>query len=67
MQINTDGLVIRESSVGENDRLITVLTRRKVDIRAFARQAKSVKNSKASSTQLLCYSRFSIYQGRINI
>ncbi|MCI9575658.1 MAG: DNA repair protein RecO [Clostridiales bacterium] len=64
MQINTDGLVIRESSVGENDRLITVLTREEGLVRAFARQAKSMKNSKASSTQLLCYSRFSIYQGR---
>ena len=41
MQINTDGLVIRESSVGENDRLITVLTREEGLIRAFARQAKA--------------------------
>lgn len=64
MQINTDGLVIREHNVGESDRLVTVLTREEGIVRAFAQQAKRIKNAKASSTQLLCYSRFSIYKGR---
>ncbi len=64
MQIHTDGLVIRESSVGESDRLVTVLTREQGVLRAFARQAKHLKSSKASATQLLCYSRFSIYRGK---
>ena len=27
MQINTDGLIIREQSIGESDRLVTVSTR----------------------------------------
>ena len=64
MQINTDGLIILERDVGESDRLITILTRDEGVIRAFAQKAKTIKNAKASSTQLLCYSRLSIYKGR---
>ncbi len=64
MQINTDGLVIMEKSVGESDRLITILTRQEGIVRAFAQQAKRLKSKNFSATQLLCYSRFSIYKGR---
>ena len=64
MQINTDGLVIRESSVGENDRIITVLTKDFGIVRAFANGAKRMKSRTQCATQLLSYSRFSIYQGR---
>ena len=35
MQINTDGLVIMERTVGESDRLVTLLTREEGIIRAF--------------------------------
>ena len=41
MQIHTEGLVIRESSVGESDRLVTLLTREEGVVRAFARKAKN--------------------------
>lgn len=64
MQINTDGLVIRESAVGENDRMITVLTKDFGIVRAFANGAKRMKSRSQCATQLLSYSRFSIYQGR---
>ena len=64
MQINTDGLIIREQSIGESDRLVTVLTREQGILRAFVRGAKAMKSRSASSTQLLCYSRLSIYEGR---
>lgn len=64
MQINTDGLIIREQSIGESDRLVTVLTREQGILRAFVRGAKAMKSRNASSTQLLCYSRLSIYEGR---
>ncbi len=64
MQINTDGLVIGEKSVGESDRLVTLLTREEGLLRAFAPQAKNLKSSKVSSTQLLSYSQFSIYKGK---
>lgn len=64
MQINTEGLVLMEKSVGESDRLVTVLTRDEGVIRAFAQQAKRLQNRKLSSTQLLSYSRLSVYKGR---
>lgn len=64
MQINTEGLILMEKSVGESDRLVTVLTRHEGILRAFAQQAKKLKNSKLSSTQLLSFSRLSIYKGR---
>lgn len=64
MRIETDGLVIREQTVGESDRLVTLLTRSAGLIRGFARQAKTIRSAKASGTSLLCYSQFSIYRGR---
>ena len=64
MRIDTDGLIIREKVVGESDRLVTVLTRGEGVVRAFARQAKNLKNAKASSTQLLCYSHLTLYKGK---
>lgn len=64
MQINTDGLVITEKTIGESDRLVTLLTRDEGVIRAFSPLAKTLKSKQGSATQLLCYSRFSIYRGR---
>lgn len=64
MLIETEGLVIMEKSVGESDRLVTVLTRQEGVVRAFAQQAKKIKNNKLSATQLLSYSRFTIFKGR---
>ena len=64
MALNTDGLVIKEQNIGEADRLVTVLTREEGLVRAFVRGAKQLKSRLASSTGLLCYSRFSIYKGR---
>lgn len=64
MKILTDGLIIGEQSVGEKDRLVTVLTRKSGVIRAFVKNCKSLKNAKGAATRLLCYSRLSIYFGR---
>ena len=63
MQVKTQGLIIREQTVGESDRLVTVLTRDAGVVRAFARRAKNLKDSKSAATQLLCYSRLSIFKG----
>ena len=64
MQLETDGLVIAEQSIGESDRLVTVLTRDEGVVRAFAQQAKKSGSSKVSATQLFCYSRLTLYKGR---
>ena len=44
MQIYTDGLIIKEQSIGESDRLVTVLTREEGLLRAFVRKAKTLKS-----------------------
>lgn len=64
MKINTDGLVIREQSIKEQDKLITVLTRSNGIIKAFVHGAKSIKSPKSTATGLLTYSRFVIYKSR---
>lgn len=64
MQSRTEGLIIKEQTLGESDRLVTILTRDRGVLRAFARRAKNLKDSKNAATQLLCYSRLGLYQGR---
>ncbi|MGI6248794.1 MAG: DNA repair protein RecO [Acutalibacteraceae bacterium] len=64
MYLNTDGLVIREYRVGENDRVITVLTGDYGIVRAFANGSKRIKSRTGSATQLLSYSRFVFYAGK---
>lgn len=64
MRTNTDGLIIKEQNIGENDKLITVLTRRGGLVRAFVRGAKNFKNRKNSATGMFCYSKLSVYQSK---
>lgn len=64
MHIRTNGIVIREQTISENDKLVTLLTQEKGVIRAFAHGAKSPKNRKSVATQLFCYCDFNIYSGR---
>ena len=56
--------MIREQSIKEQDKLITVLPRSDGLIRAFIHGAKSIKSPKSTASGLLTYSRFSIYKGR---
>ncbi len=60
IRITTDGLVIKETSTGENDRLITIITRDYGVINAFAKGVKSIKSKRSPATSLLAYSSFSI-------
>ncbi|MCM1363926.1 MAG: DNA repair protein RecO [Faecalibacterium sp.] len=62
MITRTDGLVIREQTTGEQDRLVTVLTREMGVIRAFVNGGRNPKNKNVAATGLLCYSDFSIYR-----
>ena len=59
-QITVDGLIIREQSVGESDKLITVLTRHDGVISCYASGAKSIKSKKGAATCLLSYSSFTL-------
>lgn len=60
MTIRTDGIVIREQQTGEQDRLVTVLTREKGIIKCFVNGGRNPKNKNVAATGLLCYSDFSI-------
>ena len=48
-KITAPGLVIKEQSIGESDRLITVLTAQYGLVRAFSRGAKKTKSKKLSA------------------
>ncbi len=60
IRFSTDGLVIRDGNIGDNDRLITIMTRDLGVIRAFVVGAKSIKSKRSSATSLLAYSNFNI-------
>lgn len=64
MQMKTDGLIIRDLNVGENDRIVTILTREKGVLRASARGARRVNSRLSTATRLFCYSSFALYKGR---
>ncbi|MCD7873111.1 MAG: DNA repair protein RecO [Clostridiales bacterium] len=64
MKTATKGLVIREQTVGESDRLVTLLTADFGIVKAFVRRAKQMKNRFASSTALFAYSEFSLYRSK---
>ena len=61
MLLQTKAIVIKESNVGETDRLITLLTEKAGVIRAFARGARNIKSKALSATRLFCYSQMSIW------
>ena len=60
IRISTDGLVIKETSYGESDRLITILTRELGVINAYVKGVKSKKSKRRPATSLLSYSNFNI-------
>ena len=60
MQIKTQALVIKVANVGENDRLLTLLTKDFGIIKAFASNAKRLNNKNNAATSALCYSDFTL-------
>lgn len=58
LRIATDGLVIKETNIKDNDRLITIITRDLGVVTAFVRGVKSIKSKRGSATSLLSYSHF---------
>ena len=64
MQIQTEGIVIKESSVGENDKYITVLTADLGTIEAYVKGARRKGSHLSVSTALFCYSHFELFQNK---
>lgn len=64
MRVSTKGLVIREQTIGESDRLVTLLTADYGLTKAFVRRAKQMKSRMSSATSLFAYSEFSLYRSK---
>lgn len=60
MRLTTDGLVIKETTIKDIDRMITIITRDFGVITAFVRGVKSIKSKRGSATSLLSYSNFNL-------
>ncbi len=67
MTLRTDGIVIREQSTGEQDRLITILTQKHGIIKGFVNGARNPKNKNVGATDLLCYSDFYIEKNKRDV
>ena len=63
MQITTTGIVLRERE-HDDDRILTILTAERGVITAYARGAKKLRGRLLSGTELLCCSRFVLFQYR---
>lgn len=61
MHLRTKGIIIKEQTVKESDRLVTLLTADYGILRAFVRGAKKL-NSRMSGASLFTYGEFEIYQ-----
>lgn len=64
MRTVTPGLVLREVKVGENDRILTLLTPDLGVISASAKGSLRLKSKLFSACGLFCYSEFALYQGK---
>lgn len=62
MRRTTKGLVIKEQTIGESDRLVTLLTADFGLVKAFVRRAKQLKSRLNSATTLFAYCDFSLYR-----
>ncbi len=62
MTYSTDGLVLREISVGENDKLLTILTPSEGQITVSAKGALSHRSKLSSASKLFTYANFEIYK-----
>ena len=60
LRITTDGLVIKETTIRDNDRLITIITRDIGVINAFVKGVKSIKSKRSPATSLLAFSNFNL-------
>jgi len=57
-----DGLVLREMSVGENDKLLTILTADEGKIYITAKGARSIRSKTVAMCRLFTYANFEYYE-----
>ena len=64
MKFRTEGLIIKEQNIGEQDKLVHALTKTNGVIKAFVRGAKNIKSGKSAAASLLSYSMLTVHPGR---
>lgn len=63
MQITTKGVVLRDRELSNDSRLLTILTKERGVLHAFARPAKKL-GGMAAATEFLSYSNFVLFQSK---
>jgi len=58
MVVKTEGIIIRETPVSENDKFLTVLTPELGKISVYANGVRNIKSPYLNTSQLLCYNEF---------
>ena len=64
MHMTTTGIVLREVNYKESDKILTVLTQDAGKLTVNARGCRRKNSAIAASSQLLCYSEFTLYEYR---
>ena len=64
MRLTTDGLVLAALNMGDNDRIVTILSGDTGVTRAYAGGARKPGSRQSASTELLCYSRFVLFKNK---
>lgn len=64
VQITTNGIVIREKLLNDDNRIITILTDNNGVITAYSKTVKRLNSRVAASTELLSYSNFVLFYNK---
>lgn len=62
--LKTRGIVVKEVSTGEADKIITIFTRNQGRISALSKGGKRPKSKLAAGSQILSYGEFVLYSGK---
>ena len=62
--VQVTGMVIKVIPVGEYDRAVTILTKERGKISAFARNSRKMNNRFMAGTNPFCFGSFKLYEGR---
>jgi len=62
--VQVTGMVIKTIPVGEYDRAVTILTKERGKISAFARNSRKMNNRFMAATNPFCFGSFKLYEGR---